>query len=32
MATALTRQDQLTPAYIDGLAIALLTRLVSRRP
>jgi AraC family transcriptional regulator len=30
MATALARQDQLTPAYIDGLAIALLTRLVSR--
>jgi AraC family transcriptional regulator len=30
MATALARQDQLTPAYIDGLAIALLTRLVTR--
>jgi AraC family transcriptional regulator len=30
MAAALARQDQLTPAYIDGLAIALLTRLVSR--
>jgi AraC family transcriptional regulator len=30
MVSALARQDRLTPAYIDGLAIALLTRLVSR--
>jgi AraC family transcriptional regulator len=30
MASALARQDRLTPAYIDGLAIAVLTRLVSR--
>jgi AraC-like DNA-binding protein len=30
MTSALARQDRLAPAYIDGLAIALLTRLVSR--
>jgi AraC family transcriptional regulator len=30
MISALAKQDRLAPAYIDGLAIALLTRLVAR--